>query len=262
MRFIIYIGIIFCTAASTSPTPELHPGDLLFRAGRNSAMTGAITAATGRIEAPGFSHVGIFVRYDGTDAVLEAAPEGGVRISPLREFLDGSARIDGRPAAVAMRLRDTAGLAASLRRAFGFLGLPYDCSFRPDNGKLYCSELVWESYRTPDGRRRFPARPMNFRAADGSMPAFWTELFERARGSDPRRGTGDQPERYGARSAIVRGRPLVLKRRGGQTIRSTVMSGFARSRSIYPSSAAVPLARITSVARCTTPSGVRAASTS
>ena len=47
-------------------------------------MTGAITAATGRIEAPGFSHVGIFVRYDGTDAVLEAAPEGGVRISPLR----------------------------------------------------------------------------------------------------------------------------------------------------------------------------------
>ena len=83
-----------------------------------------------------------------------------------------------------------------------------------------------------------------------------------ARGSDPRRRTGDQPERYGARSAIVRGRPLVLKRRGGQTIRSTVMSGFARSRSIYPSSAAVPLARITSVARCTTPSGVRAASTS
>ena len=92
--------------------------------------------------------MGIFVRYDSTDAVLEAAPEGGVRISPLREFLDGSVRIGGRPAAVAMRLRDTAGLAASLRRAFGFLGLPYDCSFRPDNGKLYCSELVWESYRT------------------------------------------------------------------------------------------------------------------
>ncbi len=193
MRFIIYIGIIFCTAACTSPTPELHPGDLLFRAGRNSAMTGAITAATGRIEAPGFSHVGIFVRYDGTDAVLEAAPEGGVRISPLREFLDGSARIDGRPAAVAMRLRDTAGLAASLRRAFGFLGLPYDCSFRPDNGKLYCSELVWESYRTPDGRRRFPARPMNFRAADGSMPAFWTELFERLGEAIPEGEPGTNP---------------------------------------------------------------------
>ena len=79
------------------------------------------------------------------------------------------------------------------RRAFGFLGLPYDCSFRPDNGKLYCSELVWESYRTPDGRRRFPARPMNFRAADGSMPAFWTELFERLGEAIPEGEPGTNP---------------------------------------------------------------------
>ena len=141
-------------------------------------MTGAITAATGRIEAPGFSHVGIFVRYDGTDAVLEAAPEGGVRISPLREFLDGSARIGGRPAAVAMRLRDTAGLAASLRRAFGFLGLPYDCSFRPDNGKLYCSELAWECFvAADDSTHLLRCRPMTFRTADGELPAYWSEHF-------------------------------------------------------------------------------------
>ena len=117
----------------------------------------------------------------------------GSRAGRRRADLDGSARIGGRPAAVAMRLRDTAGLAASLRRAFGFLGLPYDCSFRPDNGKLYCSELVWESYRTPDGRRRFPARPMNFRAADGSMPAFWTELFERLGEAIPEGEPGTNP---------------------------------------------------------------------
>lgn len=47
-----------------------------------------------------------------------------------------------------------------------------------------------------------------------------------------------------------------------QTIFSTVMSGFARSRSIYPSSLACPLARMTIVARCTTPSEVRWVSTS
>lgn len=186
-RYNILYGSLYFSDTGTASGRSAVPG------GTEFGDDGAITAATGRIEAPGFSHVGIFARYDGTDAVLEAAPEGGVRISPLREFLDGSARIDGRPAAVAMRLRDTAGLAASLRRAFGFLGLPYDCSFRPDNGKLYCSELVWESYRTPDGRRRFPARPMNFRAADGSMPAFWTELFERLGEAIPEGEPGTNP---------------------------------------------------------------------
>ena len=95
----------------------------------------------------------------------------------LGDFLARSARIDGRPAVTVMRLRDTTGVAAAIERARKFIGQPYDYSFRPDNGKMYCSELVWESYLAPDGSRRFPARPMNFRAADGSLPRFWAELF-------------------------------------------------------------------------------------
>ncbi|MDE5692262.1 MAG: hypothetical protein K2I13_08770, partial [Alistipes sp.] len=97
----------------------------------------------------------------------------------LSEFLGKSARIGGRPVVVAMRLKDTAGLTAAIARARSFIGQPYDYSFRPDNGRMYCSELVWESYLTLTGERIFPARPMNFRAADGSMPAFWIELFEK-----------------------------------------------------------------------------------
>ena len=103
--------------------------------------------------------------------------DGGVRVTALGDFLARSARIDGRPAVTVMRLRDTTGVAAAIERARKFIGQPYDYSFRPDNGKMYCSELVWESYLAPDGSRRFPARPMNFLAADGSLPRFWAELF-------------------------------------------------------------------------------------
>ena len=92
-----------------------------------------------------------------------------------------------------MRLRDTTGTAQALERARERLGLPYDYSFRPDNGKLYCSELVWECYRRLDGSPRFPARPMNFRAPDGSMPAFWTELFERLGEQIPEGVPGTNP---------------------------------------------------------------------
>lgn len=179
MRSLLYIGILFYAFSCGRNTPCLRPGDLLFQAGKTSEMSGAISSATGEDGAINFTHVGIAVPHAGADSVLEATTDGGVRLTELGEFLARSARIGGRPAVVAMRLRDTVGVAAAIARARTFLGQPYDYSFRPANGRLYCSELVWESYRAADGTPLFTARPMNFRAADGSMPAFWTELFAR-----------------------------------------------------------------------------------
>ena len=177
MRLLSYIGILLCGFSCTRNAPCLHPGDLLFQVGETSEMTGAITAATGKERQLNYSHVGIAVRSHGVDSVLEATSDGGVWVTALGDFLARSARIDGRPAVTVMRLRDTTGVAAAIERARKFIGQPYDYSFRPDNGKMYCSELVWESYLAPDGSRRFPARPMKFRAADGSLPRFWAELF-------------------------------------------------------------------------------------
>jgi len=173
MRSLLYIGILLCGFSCARNAPCLHPGDLLFQVGETSEMTGAITAATGKERQLNYSHVGIAVRSRGVDSVLEATSDGGVRVTALGDFLARSARIDGRPAVTVMRLRDTTGVAAAIERARKFIGQPYDYSFRPDNGKMYCSELVWESYLAPDGSRRFPARPMNFRAADGSLPRVW-----------------------------------------------------------------------------------------
>ena len=177
MRSLLYISILFSAVSCGRNLPDLRPGDLLFQAGKTSEMTGAITAATGKERQLNYSHVGIAVRSHGVDSVLEATSDGGVWVTALGDFLARSARIDGRPAVTVMRLRDTTGVTAAVARARTYLGQPYDYSFRPDNGKMYCSELVWESYLAPDGSRRFPARPMNFLAADGSLPRFWAELF-------------------------------------------------------------------------------------
>lgn len=176
---LIYIGILFSTISCSREHGRLHTGDLLFQSGKNSEMAGAITAATGENGQMDFSHVGIAVVTNGADSVLEATTDGGVRLTALAEFLGRSAKIDGRPAVVAMRLKDTTGIAQAVARARKCVGLPYDYSFLPDNGRYYCSELVWDSYRAADGSPRFTARPMNFRAADGTLPQFWTDLFAR-----------------------------------------------------------------------------------
>lgn len=43
---------------------------------------------------------------------------------------------------------------------------------------LYCSELVQECYRGPDGKSLFPSQPMNFKGSTSAYPANWVHLYE------------------------------------------------------------------------------------
>lgn len=176
-KTLLYIGMLFSAVSCDGKHPALQAGDLLFVAGKRSQMEEAIVAATATDGTLNYTHVGIATGGACADSVLEAST-AGVRIVPLAEFLAEAGRIGGRPAVTVMRLRDTSGVRAAVARARRHLGTAYDYSFRPANGKLYCSELIWECYLTPDDKPLFPARPMRFRAADGTMPRYWRELFE------------------------------------------------------------------------------------
>lgn len=202
-RTLLYIGILFSAVSCALGDDSLQSGDLLFQAAERSDMTGAITAATGENGRINFSHVGIAILKNGADSVLEATTDGGVRLTALPQFLARSAKIDGRPAVIAMRLKDTTGVSEAIGRARSHLGLPYDYSFLPDNGKFYCSELIWESYRKADGSPLFTARPMNFRAGDGTLPQFWTDLFARQGESVPEGVPGTNPNDM-AREPVLR----------------------------------------------------------
>ena len=182
MKTLIYIiGIFFLQTSCYQQ--EFHPesGDLIFQVGIAGGMTEAIADATGGESDLSFTHVGIITVEPAGIYVLEAKSEPGVTMTPLQKFLDSSATIEGRPAAAIARitLPERRELATrAIGEAKKYLGQPYDDSFLPHNGKMYCSELVWASYLAPDGSRLFTARPMNFRAADGTLPQFWADLFD------------------------------------------------------------------------------------
>lgn len=199
-----------CTGRHTEGYSPL-PGDLLFTLSGTSEMSGAISSATahkdGALEGgidrtegedprqDDFDHVGIFAFIDGKPAVIEATPKKGVVATPMEEFME-EAREDG-GGVVVKRLRENclAGKEASypkqcnakidseidldecVQRAEEMLGLPYDWSYLPGNGKIYCSELVYESFVDRGGRHIFTARPMNFRDSGGNLPEFWSDLF-------------------------------------------------------------------------------------
>lgn len=157
----------------------MHNGDLAFVCSGSSDFSSAITDATARGDSVSFVHVGIIILgEEGKETVIEASPEHGVRIVAIEEFLEEAPKINGRPGVVIKSLNAAFSADEAIARAISHLGEPYDWWYLPDNGRMYCSELVYESYINEDGKPIFEARPMNFRAPDGSMPRFWTELYD------------------------------------------------------------------------------------
>ena len=129
-------GSILCLSLSRMNDIELKEGDLLFQISK-SAQSPLIALATGSV----YTHCGILVEKQGEWYVLEAT--GPVKLTPLQQWCDKgrfkhviSRRVLEKP--VKIRYKQ-------------YLGQAYDWSFKFDNGKMYCSELIYEIYKKQFG---------------------------------------------------------------------------------------------------------------
>ena len=173
------------------PVVTLQSGDLLFFTDDRNDMEKAIAASTGS-----YTHVAM-VERDSSDRVwiIDATPKRGVRRTLLsnwhKDYFD------------LYRLTVPFDTAAVIARAHTFLGQPYDDCFLPDNGKMYCSELIYECFLDASGNHLFEAKPMNWRDANGKMPKFWEEHFRKLGMEVPERVPGTNPTDL-SRSSLLR----------------------------------------------------------
>ena len=200
MRRAFVILLMLCSAACSFVSESLQTGDLIFVSeGAGSANSGsmseAIVSATGAI-----THVAIIeVDGSGTTWVIDATPKRGVARYPLASLLKDN------PGAsfTVKRLRDTSGVSRFVENAKAFIGQPYDLTFLPDNDAMYCSELIRESFRLPDGTCLFEEAPMNFLAPDGTVPAYWEQLFEDLGMEVPQGVPGTNPQQMSQSPLLV-----------------------------------------------------------
>lgn len=157
-------------------------------------MSQAISASTHKEDDFDFDHVAILYIDNNIDSmVIEAVPKDGVRVGPLNEFLDMASKINGAPCIVVKRVNLNLDFDKIIRNALSHLGEPYDFEFARDNGKMYCSELIYESYLDEEGRHIFNEYPMRFRDSEGNMPEFWVELFQDLKRDIPEGDQGTNP---------------------------------------------------------------------
>lgn len=174
MRNIILSSLAVLLVACHTHQDAFMPndGDLLFCVAESSNMSEAIVKATASNDAMQFDHVALFAYIEGAPMVIEASSKKGVCVRSWTDFL-----ADAGNGLVVKRINREADVKAAINRALSFVGQPYDWSYLPENGKMYCSELIYCSFIDANGNSLFQAKPMNFRDTDGNMPRFWIDLF-------------------------------------------------------------------------------------
>ena len=182
----------------------LKSGDLIFVKEGSSDFSKAITESTAYEDSVKFIHVGIIeITPESEYMIIEASPEEGVRIISLDKFLQQTQKKGDHKGVVIKRLNIDFPIAETLEKAKSYLGEPYDWWYLPDNGKMYCSELVYEAYRYENGERIFHSFPMNFRAPDGTMPEFWVKLYEQLGERVPEGVLGTNPNALSKEDVLI-----------------------------------------------------------
>ena len=171
---------------------SLQTADLLFVADM-SGMGAAVSASTGV-----FTHVDIVVR-EAEPVVYDATPGRGVARCSWSAWVAQT-----ESPVVAMRLTGGVDTVEVVRRLQTLLGKPYDLCFLPDNDAYYCSELVQAVCVDSGGGRLFDGTPMNFLAADGTLPTYWERLFDSLQMAVPQGVEGTNPSQLAASPLLVR----------------------------------------------------------
>ena len=171
--------ILFLLLLSSSVFAQTTPiknGDLLFIDVKCGAMCDAINAVTEGFEGKDFNHVGMVYSENNQDFYVYEAISKGVVKTPLNDFLKRTD--DVYKGMIKEPFQHLIPLAAAFCEEQ--LGVPYDDDFLYDNGKYYCSELLYDAFLyANDNQPFFQLFPMTYKEPDSDefFPV-WVEHFQ------------------------------------------------------------------------------------
>jgi hypothetical protein len=179
------LTLLFALAANTMAAQSherfhFENGDLLFQDLDCGPLCDAIEAVTEGVDGREFSHVGLVYLREDSVFVIEASG-ADVHLTPMGQFLARSRDSMGRPKVVVGRVKKKYQRLREAAVAFAVsqAGTPYDAAFLYDNGKYYCSELVYDAFKQANGGSPFfRLSPMTFRdPSTGRTFTAWEQYY-------------------------------------------------------------------------------------
>jgi len=172
MRIKLFNIILFLYCCTLAPscnhshhTEALQAGDILFQNLNCGEMCDAIEAVTTGIDGKDFSHCALVVNVNDTLKVIEAIGDK-VQVNSLKDFFARSADTSKIKNLTVGRLKYQYEnlIPKATLKLHQHIGQPYDNEFILNNGKWYCSELIYEVFKTANGNKDFfELAPMTFK---------------------------------------------------------------------------------------------------
>ncbi|HRO42905.1 MAG TPA: YiiX/YebB-like N1pC/P60 family cysteine hydrolase [Flavipsychrobacter sp.] len=185
-----------CSSAQLWRDFKYQSGDLVFQDLDCGALCDAIEAVTPALGQKHFSHVGLVYVARDSIYVIEAIDKD-VHLTSIQNFLNRQRDTTGNPKVVVGRLKKAHQRLNA--RALGFAlqqrGKPYDDAFLYNNGKYYCSELIYDAYlHANEDRPFFNLYPMTFMdPATGKTYPVWKTYFKNLKMTLPEGKQGCNP---------------------------------------------------------------------
>lgn len=169
----------------------LQSGDLLFEDLDCGPLCDAIEGVTQSYGGNHFSHIGLVYVKNDSSFIIEAIG-GKVQVTPVAKF---AARTTHKIFIGRLKEKYQSLNAQAVQFALGQLAVPYDDVFLYDNGKYYCSELIYDAYKSANnGKPFFRLEPMTFmQPGTKTYYPVWVDYYKDLRVAIPQGKPGINP---------------------------------------------------------------------
>ena len=193
---LLIIGLFGCSNYRISNKICLQEGDLLFQHLNCGGLCEAIETVTCGVSGKKFSHCALVVKVHDSLFVIEAIG-GKVQLNTIEKFFSRSHDTLNVENITIGRVKENFRRLISGAISFSKkqIGQPYDDAFLLNNGKWYCSELLYESFKNANENNEFfSLSPMTFKKP-GSNDFFpvWIEYYNKLNISIPEGELGINP---------------------------------------------------------------------
>lgn len=211
MRLKYFLLILILSACQKSFTQSYNGfifrnGDLLFQDLDCGELCDAIEKVTHGAEGKNFSHIGLIYKRADSVFVIEAIGKD-VHLTPVLDFINRNKDSAGNPKVVVGRLKPRYRHLNHQAVGFAFhqRTTPYDDAFLYNNGKYYCSEMIYDAYKFANkGKPFFQLFPMTFKdpSTAKTFPA-WVKYYDELKMEVPEGKPGCNPGGISTSDKIV-----------------------------------------------------------
>jgi len=198
-NILLYCCFIFLLTQSCNlPVSSLNlkEGDLLFQNLNCGDLCNAIEAVTKGVNGKDFSHCGMVVLINDSLKVVEAIGEE-VQVNTLKAFFarSGDTSVVKNITVGRVKKKYVPLIEVAKTIAIQKIGQPYDHEFILDNGSWYCSELLYDAFKSANGQEDFfELAPMTYKDPKNQnyFPA-WEDYYKQLNKQIPEGELGLNP---------------------------------------------------------------------